>query len=87
MCNFNKHFTPYTTRHTYCTRLAEAGTSPAVVMELAGHSVIETTMTYYTKASSKLLQEAINGLQNTRVEFKDETDDSMIGHNSRKALK
>ena len=87
MCNFNKKFTPYTTRHTYCTRLAEAGTSPAVVMELAGHSVIETTMTYYTKASSKLLQEAINGLQNTRVEFKDEADDSMIGHNSRKALK
>lgn len=87
MCNFNKQFTPYTTRHTYCTRLAEAGTSPAVVMELAGHSVIETTMTYYTNASDKLLQEAINGLQNTRVEFKDETDDSMIGHNSRKALK
>ena len=90
MCNFNKHFTPYTTRHTYITRLAESNQSPKVVMELAGHSCIETTMTYYTKSSSKLLNQAILSLQNGRVGFEntnDSTDNSMIGHNSRKALK
>jgi integrase len=90
MCNFNKHFTPYTTRHTYITRLAESNQSPKVVMELAGHSCIETTMTYYTKSSTKLLNQAILALQNGREGF--ENDDSidleaMNGHNSRKALK
>ena len=90
MCNFNQHFTPYTTRHTYITRLAETNLSPKVIMELAGHSCIETTMTYYTKSSSKLLNQAILALQNGRVGFEntnDSTDNSMIGHNSRKALK
>ena len=65
-CNFNKHFTPYTTRHTYITRLAEAEVSPKVVMEMAGHTCIETTMTYYTKSSSLLLTNAILALQNEK---------------------
>ena len=97
-CNFNKHFTPYTTRHTFITRLAEAEVSPKVVMEMAGHTCIETTMTYYTKSTSKLLNNAILALQNNRETGKikpvkaihdnnDSTDNSsMIGHNSRKAL-
>jgi integrase len=97
-CNFNKHFTPYTTRHTFITRLAEADVSPKVVMEMAGHTCIETTMTYYTKSSSLLLNKAILALQNNRETGKikpvkaihdnnDSTDNSsMIGHNSRKAL-
>lgn len=90
-CNFNKHFTPYTTRHTFITRLAEANVNPKVAMELAGHTVIETTMTYYTKSSNKLLVNAMKALENTRPDLQ-ETDDStvnlsnMIGHNSRKAL-
>jgi integrase len=86
MCNFNNHFTPYTTRHTYITRLAESNQSPKVVMELAGHSCIETTMTYYTKSSSKLLNQAILALQNGREGFKQDDDSnnsSMMGHNSR----
>ena len=87
MCNFNNKFTPYTTRHTCITRLAEKGISPKVVMDWAGHSVIETTMKYYTKSSSILLNEAVSALQNTRVEFDDSNNDSMIGHNSKKARK
>ena len=90
MCNFNNHFTPYTTRHTYITRLAESNQSPKVVMELAGHSCIETTMTYYTKSSSKLLNQAILALQNGREGFENDDSidlDAMNGHNSRKALK
>ena len=89
-CNFNKHFTPYTTRHTFITRLAEAEVSPKVVMEMAGHTCIETTMTYYTKSTSKLLNNAILALQNGRNKAEEENDStdnsSMIGHNSRKAL-
>lgn len=89
-CNFNKHFTPYTTRHTYITMLAEEDVNPKVVMELAGHKVIETTLTYYTKSSSKTLINAMSKLHNARVELEiDKTIDnsnSLIGHNSRKAL-
>ena len=92
------NFTPYTTRHTFITRLAEAEVSPKVVMEMAGHTCIETTMTYYTKSSTLLLNKAILALQNNRETGKikpvkaihdnnDSTDNSsMIGHNSRKAL-
>ena len=98
-CNFNKHFTPYTTRHTFITRLAEAEVSPKVVIwRWQVILVIETTMTYYTKSSSLLLNKAILALQNNRETGKikpvkaihdnnDSTDNSsMIGHNSRKAL-
>ena len=86
MCNFNQKFTPYTTRHTFITRLAEANVNPKVTMELAGHSVIETTLTYYTKSSSIVLNNAILALQNNRIDDSIE-ENSMIGHNSRKALK
>ena len=91
MCNFNQNFTPYTTRHTFITRLAEANVNPKVTMELAGHKVIETTLTYYTKSSSKILNGAILALQNGRNKADDDNNDStdnssMIGHNSRKAL-
>lgn len=84
LCNFNNAFTPYTTRHTFITRLAEKGMSPKVCMDLAGHSCIETTMKYYTKSSSLLLNEAIQSLQNNRVEFDDSYNDSMYGHNSKR---
>ena len=89
MCNFNLKFTPYTTRHTFITRLAEADVNPKVTMDLAGHTCIETTLTYYTKSSSKILTNAIIKLENTRVESDSSVildDNTMIGHNSRKAL-
>ena len=90
MCNFNQKFTPYTTRHTFITRLAEKNVNPKVAMELAGHSVIETTLTYYTKSSSTVLNNAILALQNNRTDdsnIVENNDNSMIGHNSRRALK
>jgi len=90
MCNFNQKFTPYTTRHTFITRLAEKNVNPKVTMELAGHSVIETTLTYYTKSSSIVLQNAMLALCNGRDDDSKDTineDNSMIGHNSRRALK
>ena len=41
---------------------------------------------YSSKIKSDLIDPIVD-IQNNRVEFKDESDDSMIGHNSRKALK
>jgi len=83
MCNFKKTFTPYTTRHTCITRLAEKRIAPKVVMDWAGHSCEQTTMKYYTKSTSVLLNQAVLALENDTTD----NDDSMIGHNSRKALK
>ena len=90
MCNFNQNFTPYTTRHTFITRLAEKNVNPKVTMELAGHSCIETTLTYYTKSSSQVLYNAMLALTNNRDDSNNAEEDtlnSMSGHNSRRALK
>jgi integrase len=90
MCNFNQNFTPYTTRHTFITRLAEKNVNPKVTMELAGHSCIETTLTYYTKSSSQVLYNAMLALTNSRDDSNNAEEDtlnSMSGHNSRRALK
>ena len=64
LCNFHKKFTPYSTRHTFITRLAEEDTNPKIAMELAGHKCIETTLKFYTHSSSKKLKEAISKLEN-----------------------
>ena len=64
LCNFHKKFTPYSTRHTFITRLAEEDTNPKIAMELAGHKCIETTLKFYTHTSGKKLKEAISKLEN-----------------------
>jgi integrase len=87
LCNFNNNFTPYTTRHTFITRLVEKGVGAKAVMDLAGHKCVQTTLTYYTKSTSTVLQDAMKALCNTRNDDSiDENADTMIGHNSRKAL-
>ena len=80
-CNFHKKFTPYCMRHTFITRLVEAGENPKVVQELAGHGTPETTLAYYTHTSSTLLNKAMRNLHKYK---KDNTVVSMIGHNRRK---
>lgn len=39
-------FTPHTLRHTYCSRLAQAGVPLQRIAMLAGHTAIKTTMRY-----------------------------------------
>lgn len=39
-------FTPHTLRHTYCSRLAQAGVPLQRIAMLAGHTTIKTTMRY-----------------------------------------
>ena len=83
-CKFKQNFTPYCTRHTFITRLVECNTNPKIVMELAGHKVIETTLGFYTHTSSPVLNEAIANLETFKTK---KSNVSMIGHNSRKQLK
>jgi len=88
-CNLPEHFTPYATRHTFITRLVEANNPPNVVRDLAGHSCIETTLTFYAYTSDKLISSAIQSINNVR-ETNDSSEkeaSSMIGHNSRNLLK
>ena len=74
-CNLPEDFKPYATRHTFITRLVEAGNPPNVVKDLAGHKCIETTFTFYAQSSDKALKKAITSINKPM---------SMIGHNRRK---
>ena len=49
-------------RHTYATRLFEAGIPPKTVQHLMGHSDIETTMNIYTHVMKEQKIEAIDKL-------------------------
>ena len=54
---------PYTTRHTYITRLVEAGVQAKAVQELAGHKSFETTMKYYIHSTNDILTDATAKLE------------------------
>lgn len=47
-------------RHTYCTRLFEAGVPPKTVQSLVGHKDIETTMNIYTHVMKETKIEAVD---------------------------
>ena len=42
--------TPHTMRHTFCTRLANAGMNPKALQYIMGHSNITMTLNYYAHA-------------------------------------
>ena len=89
VCGFSSSFTPYCTRHTWITRLAEQENNPKTVMDMAGHTCIETTLTYYAKTQSPVLSKAIQNLHNQRmlaIKPKAEVH-SMVGHNSKGLIK
>ena len=43
--------TPHVMRHTFCTRLANAGMNPKALQYVMGHSNITITLNFYTHAS------------------------------------
>lgn len=47
-------------RHTYCTRLFEAGVPPKTVQALVGHKNIDTTMNVYTHVMKETKMEAVD---------------------------
>ncbi len=45
------YISPHTLRHTFCTRLADAGMNPKALQYIMGHSNISMTLDYYAHAS------------------------------------
>ena len=61
------HFTMHCLRHTFCTRLADAGVPLPVIQELAGHASILMTRRY-THPANELKQKAVELLLQGRQE-------------------
>lgn len=58
----DRQFVPHMMRHTFCSRLAQRGMSPFVIMKLAGHKDIATTMRYVHLTTGDL-RAAIDSLE------------------------
>ena len=68
---YNKHhkpdealpnITPHTMRHTFCTRLAQAGMNPKDLQYIMGHSNIAMTLNYYAHADYASAKAAMDKL-------------------------
>lgn len=57
-----RRLVPHTTRHTFCSMLAEAGADPLYIKELAGHTQYSFTADKYTHPQIGELQDAISKL-------------------------
>jgi integrase len=53
------HFSCHITRHTYATRLCEAGINIKVIQDILGHSDIDTTMNIYVDVTTALKKKEI----------------------------
>ena len=56
------HFTCHSLRHTFTTRMCEAGINIKVMQDTLGHKDISTTMNIYTDATKDLKQKEFNTL-------------------------
>lgn len=56
------HFSCHTLRHTFTTRMCEAGVNVKVIQDTLGHADISTTMNIYADATKALKQTAFEGL-------------------------
>ena len=80
-----KAFTPYITRRTFCTRLAERGVQGKIISTLAGHRCVETAQIYYVKPTKVILKRAIKSMEMTDAEY-DGEDIPQLGHNSKNRI-
>ena len=55
--------TPHTMRHTFCTRMANAGMNPKALQYIMGHANIVMTLNYYAHATFHSAQEEMERLQ------------------------
>lgn len=60
-----RHVTMHMLRHTFATRMIEAGVAPYVLQKLLGHTSIQTTMNIYVHATTDALTEAVTRFQTT----------------------
>ena len=57
------NFSCHTLRHTFATRMCEAGFNMKVVQDVLGHSDISTTLNIYTDATADLKKKEFANLQ------------------------
>ena len=58
------YFSCHTMRHTFATRLCEAGVNIKAIQDTLGHSDINITMNVYTDCTQKLREDSIKQLEN-----------------------
>lgn len=63
------HITPHILRHTFATRLAEAGVDIKVAQALLGHSDVKTTIKIYNHADSERIKREFTRLDDLYAEF------------------
>ena len=56
------HFSCHTLRHTFTTRMCEAGVNVKVIQDTLGHADIATTLNIYADVSKELKQTEFIGL-------------------------
>lgn len=69
------NFSCHSLRHTFITRLIEAGVNPKVVQELAGHTRVDITLDVYATVSEEFKKrefDAVRDLLNPKSDDKDE---------------
>lgn len=54
------HYTLYDFRHTFATRMVEAGMPLKTLQYIMGHEDVSTTMQYYTEVTPKMLEDAVD---------------------------
>lgn len=58
------HFSCHSLRHTFTTRMCEAGVNVKVIQDTLGHTDIATTLNIYTDVTKELRKEEFKGLDN-----------------------
>ena len=56
------HFTCHSLRHTFSTRMCEAGINVKVIQDTLGHQDISTTMNIYTDATKEMKKQEFESL-------------------------
>ena len=70
------HFSCHSLRHTFTTRMCEAGVNVKVIQDALGHKDISTTLNIYTDVTKELKKQEFNGLD---VYFKTENETAKVG--------
>ena len=58
------HFSCHSLRHTFSTRMCEAGINVKVIQDTLGHQDISTTMNIYTDATKEMKKQEFESLDN-----------------------
>ena len=57
------HFSCHSLRHTFTTRMCEAGVNVKVIQDILGHTDISTTLNIYADVTKELRKSEFDGLE------------------------